>query len=79
MRFQEEDENVKSLRTTDDGRKQMAIAHLSLRLRWAKKFNSITEEIKAMKSQEVSFQKSQKLLASPAGSSEPTIARTVFT
>ena len=32
-----------------------------------------------MKSQEVSFQKSQKLLASRAGSSEQTIARTVFT
>ena len=44
MRFQEEDENVKSLRTTDngrrttdDGRKRTAIAHSSLRLRWAKK------------------------------------------
>ena len=47
MRFQEEDENVKSLRTTDDGRrttddarrttddgrKRTAIAHSSLRLR----------------------------------------------
>ena len=32
-----------------------------------------------MKSQEVSFQKSQKLFASRAGSSEQTIARTVFT
>ena len=31
-----------------------------------------------MKSQEVSFQKSQKLLASRAGSSEQTIARTVY-
>ena len=37
MHFQEEDENVKSLRTTDDGRKRTAIAHSSLRLRWAKK------------------------------------------
>ena len=43
IRFQEEDENVKSLRTTDDarrttddGRKRTAIAHSSLRLRWAK-------------------------------------------
>ena len=57
MRFQEEDANVKSLRTTDDarrtthwrmtwrialsgstddGRKRTAIAHSSLRLRWAK-------------------------------------------
>ena len=47
MRFQEEDENVKSLgttddarrtthdarRTTDDGRKRTAIAHSSLQLR----------------------------------------------
>ena len=32
-----------------------------------------------MKLQEVSFQKSQKLLASQAGSSEQTIARTVYT
>ena len=37
------------------------------------------EEINAMKSQEVNFQKSQKLLASRAGSSKQTIARTVFT
>ena len=37
MCFQEEDENIKSLRTTHDGRKRTAIAHLSLRLRWAKK------------------------------------------
>ena len=28
MRFQEEDENVKSLRTTHDGQKRTAIAHL---------------------------------------------------
>ena len=33
-------------------------------------------EINAMKSQEVNFQKSQKLLASRAGSSKQTIART---
>ena len=32
-----------------------------------------------MKLQEVSFQKSQKLLASRAGSSKQTIARTAFT
>ena len=32
-----------------------------------------------MKSQEVNFQKSQKLLASRAGSSKQTIARTAFT
>ena len=44
MHFGEEDENVKSLRTTYDGRrtthagqKAIAIAHLSLRLRWANK------------------------------------------
>ena len=36
-------------------------------------------EINAMKSQEVNFQKSQKLLASRAGSSKQTIARTAFT
>ena len=42
-------------------------------------FTSINEEINAMKSQEVSFQISQKLLASRAGSSEQTIARAVFT
>ena len=42
-------------------------------------FNSIKEEIDAMKSQEVSFQKSQKSLASRAGSSEQTIACTAFT
>ena len=40
---------------------------------------SIKEEINAMKLKEVSFQKSQKLLASRAGSLEQTIARTVFT
>ena len=34
------------------------------------------EEINAMKSQEVNFQKSQKLLASRAGSSKQTSART---
>ena len=34
--------------------------------------NSIKEDIYAMTSQEVSFQKSQKLLASRAGSLEPT-------
>ena len=33
-------------------------------------------EINAMKSQEVNFQKSQKLFASRAGSSKQTIART---
>ena len=37
------------------------------------------EEINAMKSQEVNFQKSLKLLASRARSSKQTIARTVFT
>ena len=37
------------------------------------------EEINAMKSQEVNFQKSQKLLASRAGSLKQTIARTAFT
>ena len=37
------------------------------------------EEINAMKSQKVNFQKSQKLLASRAGSSKQTIARTAFT
>ena len=36
-------------------------------------------EINAMKSQEVNFQKSQKMLASRAGSSKQTIARTAFT
>ena len=36
------------------------------------------EEINAIKSQEVNFQKSQKLLAFRAGSSKQTIARTVF-
>ena len=36
-------------------------------------------EINAMKWQEVNFQKSQKLLASRAGSSKQTIARTAFT
>ena len=43
------------------------------------KFTSIIEEINAMKSQEVNFQKSQKLLASRAGSSKQTKAGTVFT
>ena len=43
------------------------------------KFTSIKEEINAMKSQEVNFQKSQKLLASRAGSSKQTIAHTAFT
>ena len=43
------------------------------------KFTSMKEEIIAMKSQEVNFQKSQKLLASRAGSSKQTIARTGFT
>ena len=37
------------------------------------------EEINAIKSQEVNFQKSQKLLAFRAGSSKQTIARTAFT
>ena len=36
-------------------------------------------EINAMKSQEVNKKKSQKLLASRAGSSKQTIAHTVFT
>ena len=52
---------------TDDARKWTAIAHSSLRLRWAKN---------AVKSQEVRFQKSQKLLASRAGSSPQTKAGT---
>ena len=43
------------------------------------KFTSIKEEINAMKLQEVSFQKSQKLLASRAGSSKQTIVHTAFT
>ena len=43
------------------------------------KFNSINEEINGMKSQEVIFQQSQKLLACRAGSSDETIARRVFT
>ena len=43
------------------------------------KFTSIKEEINAMISQEVNFQKSQKLLASRAGSSKQTIARTALT
>ena len=37
------------------------------------------EEINAMKSQEANCQKSQKLLASRAGSSKQTIARMAFT
>ena len=37
------------------------------------------KEINAMKSQEVNYHKSQKLLASRAGSSKQTIARTAFT
>ena len=37
------------------------------------------EEINAMKSQEVNFQKSQKLLASRAGSSKQITAGTAFT
>ena len=41
--------------------------------------HSIKEEINAMKSQDVNFQKPQKLLASRAGSSKQTKARTVFT
>ena len=36
-------------------------------------------EINAMKSQEVNFQKSLKMLASRAGSLKQTIARTAFT
>ena len=36
-------------------------------------------KINAMKSQEVNFQKSQKMLASRAGSSKQTIARMAFT
>ena len=44
-----------------------------------KKFTSIKEEINAMKLQEVNFQKSQKLLASRAGSLKKTKAGTVFT
>ena len=42
-------------------------------------FTSIKEEINAMKSQEVNFQKSQKLIASLARCSKQTIARTAFT
>ena len=37
------------------------------------------EEINAIKSQEVNFQKSQKLLASRAGSPKQIIARAAFT
>ena len=37
------------------------------------------EDINAMKSQEVNFQKSQKLLASRAGNSKQTIAHMAFT
>ena len=33
-----------SLRTTTDGRRAMTIAHLSLRLRWAKKLQSIKDQ-----------------------------------
>ena len=44
-----------------------------------KKFTSTKEEINAMKSQEVNFQKSQKLLAHWAGSSKQTKAGTAFT
>ena len=44
-----------------------------------KKVTSIIEEINAMKSQGVNFQKSQKLLASRAGSSKQTKADTAFT
>ena len=43
------------------------------------KFTSIEEEINAMNSQEVNFQKSQKLLASQAGILKQTIVRTAFT
>ena len=43
-----------------------------------KKFTSINEEIQAMKSQEVNFQKLQKLLASRAGSSKQIIVRTAL-
>ena len=43
------------------------------------KLTSMKVEINAMKLQEVNFQKSQKLLASRAGSSKQTIARTAFT
>ena len=39
----------------------------------------MVEEKNAIKSQEVNFQKSQKLLASRAGSSEQTKAGTAFT
>ena len=42
-------------------------------------FTSIKEEINTMKSKEVNFQKSQKLLASRAGSSKQRIARMAFT
>ena len=44
-----------------------------------KQFTLIIKEINAMKSQEVNFQNSQKLLASRAGSSEQTKAGTAFT
>ena len=44
-----------------------------------KRLSSIKEEKNAKKSQYVNFQKSQKLLASRAGSSKQTIARTAFT
>ena len=43
------------------------------------KFTSIKEEINAIKSQEVNFEKSQKLFASRAGSSKQTKASTAFT
>ena len=43
------------------------------------KFTLIIEEINAMKSQEINFRKSQKLLASRAGSSKQTKAGTAFT
>ena len=46
---------------------------------WISPITSIKKEINAMKLQEVNFPKSQKLLASRAGSSEQTIARTAFT
>ena len=44
-----------------------------------KQFTSVKEEINGMKSQEINFQKSQKLLASQAGSSKQTKAGTAFT
>ena len=43
------------------------------------KFTSIKEDMNAIKSQEVNFQKSQKLLGSRTGSSKQTKAGMAFT